>query len=211
MTTYPMGTVTFVVSEYHADDFINDLQAEQIMINLVDYFTYQLSQMEKDNAVKVTGFKWTRGCITIIIPLGVVATAGGGLATFKLLKDYKDVREGVFKILEDLKNISIWVKRKVFRKKIISIPDNKGTENDKVKTDEQTFEVMFEKTKEQLRGIPEEQRKYWSAGQDVIIADEKGDYCRYTLSLKREDIQHPGDFKTPHKPVKKTPVRRRKV
>ena len=199
MPTYPIGTLTFVVSENHYADFISDLQAEQIMVSVADYFTYQIKQKRLDENVKITGLQWTRvcGCITVIISVGAVAAVGGGFAAFKFLKEYKDVRGGILKILEDMKNIKIWVKRKLSLNKKLSNSNSADTENEKVKADDKAFEVMFEETIKHYKGIPEDQRKYWSAGQNITMVSKKGEYCRYTLALKREDIEKPVDNEIP--------------
>ena len=189
MELYPAGSITFVISENHEqDDLITEEDALLLAQSTSEYFKYQLSQKRLDKSIKVTAVDQFRGCVTIVISIGVAITAGGGFAAFEFLKNYKDIREGLDKLIDDMKNLKVWLKKKIFRKKTGKVEEKP----------EAPFEVLFEETIDQYKKLPPEQRKFWGAGQSVIIVGENDHFSKYTLSVKREDITLPEE----KKPVK---------
>lgn len=205
METYPAGSITFVISENHKlYDEISDDEAYYLTNSFVDYFRFQLSKNRLDDVITVTGVEYYRGCVTIIITIGaVVAAAGGGLALVGFFKNYKAVREGLDKFLEDMKNMKAWIKRKIFKKpadQTAIIPEKAGPETEKT---EVPFQILFEQVIDQYNSITPEQRKFWTAGQYVTIMNEKGEYSKYTVAVKREDIALPHDNITPKEKVEK--------
>jgi hypothetical protein len=192
MPTYPIGSVTFVISEDHRqDDMITQDLAQVLVNNIESYFTHELTANKLGNSVRVTGVEWTMGCVTIVISIGVISLAAiGGAGAVKFLKDYKDVREGLDKLLEDMKNMRVWVRRKLFRQTKDQPPPLPQVQQDaQAQTDHDVYEIMLEKTIQEQEALPAEHQKYWAAGQVVTVRNEKGQYRRYTLAVKREDIE----------------------
>lgn len=193
METIPAGSITFVISENHSfDEAITENEASFLAKSLSAYFIFQLSKRNLDEYIAVTGVEYYRGCVTVIISIGAIAAASGGLGIVEFLKNYKDIREGLDRLLQDMKNMRVWVK-KLFRKGGKNSPppvQHAGNE-----PSEQLFEVMFGQAIDQYRKIGDEYKKFWSAGQEITIMHEEGGYCKYTMALKREDITLPKENK----------------
>lgn len=204
METYPAGSITFVISENHShDEVVTDDMALRLAQSLSDYFSFELSKRNLGNTIAVTGIEIYRGCVTIIISIGVVAAAaGGGWALVEFFKNYKDVREGLDKLVEDMKNMKVWVRKKIFGKTSPStettVQENKAVKDKPV----EPFEILFQQAIDQYNSMDPDHRKFWAAGQEMTIMNEKGEYCKYTLAVKREDIKLPKE-KSPEK-VKKS-------
>jgi hypothetical protein len=189
MNTEPIGTITLVISENHQDpEAIGEEDAPILVEAVENYFKYLLSAAGLSDKFAITGSEWTLGCVTIILTIGTfikfVATGGVAALGIKILKDYKDGREGLTKLLEDLKNARMWFKKKG-RKKVLAAT----TATTPAK--EEPFKIIFEQMVSTYEGLPPEQRKYWAAGQEMTVMDDKGDYRHYTVSLKREDLHEP--------------------
>lgn len=75
----------------------------------------------------------------------------------------------------------MWV-RKLGKKKTTSLPVPTA------KPEADPFRVVFEQMVTTYESLTPGQRKFWAAGQEMTIMNEKGEYCHYTIALKREDI-----------------------
>ena len=183
MPSQELGTLTVVISENHREnEAIHHAEAAQLTTSFTQYFNYLLSQRGLDKKLTVTKVEWSMGCVTIALTIGLAAG---------FLKDYKDVREGWDMLVDDLKNAGVWVNKRFRRKKPApSVPAPKAQAEPDTTTD--PLEIMFEQLSRSYKAIPPEQRKFWSAGQEITIMDEKGDLCHYTIAIKKEEIHFPG-------------------
>lgn len=192
MAEHALGTITFVISENHKEQpALTSEEGQALTDQFVAYFRHLLSKYELSDTLEVTGVQWTLGCVTIIVSIGVAAAAaGGGIGLVKFLKEYKDVREGLGKLLEDLKNARVWISKKLrWHKTDTAIPSNE--EKDKTPA---ILQAMFEQITRSYQAIPPEQREYWAAGQEITVLNEKGDLCHLTIAVKREDIRQPSQL-----------------
>src|SRR4051794_30875276 len=113
-----IGTVTLVISENHSEEeFISDELADDIISNLITYLNFRLKEKHLDKKIYFSAKEWTRGCITIVITISLVGGIIAGKVLIDFIKDYKEVREGIKQIFDDIKGMVIWVKRVIVRKK----------------------------------------------------------------------------------------------
>jgi hypothetical protein len=186
MSGNSIGTITLVVSENHRDgSSIDEDLAPLLTEKVVEYINHLLTRRGLEEEYAITDVQWSLGCVTIVLTIGTmikVVAAGGLIAGgAKVLKDYKDGREGLLKILEDLKNVKLWFRKKWRYQKNASSSATSTPE---------PFKAIFEQMVTTYEGLPPEQRKYWAAGQEMTVMNENGDLCHYIISLKREDL-HP--------------------
>lgn len=204
MENMSIGTATFVVSEHHdAGEQITDQEAAVVADGLVNYLNFLLEEKQLNNQVAISGMEWQRGCITIVVTFSIIGAVAGGYVLIDAIKDYKEVREGLLTIFEDLKNASVWIAKKTGLKKSgkDAVQKTKIADKQPGPVDD-PFSVMFEQAINNYESTPQEFRKYWTAGQDITITNEKGESYRYTLALKCEDLTKPGTAKKPLRKVK---------
>jgi hypothetical protein len=200
MPLQPFGTITFVISEKHGEHApITQPEAEQLTGQFLQYFNSLLTERGFDRFIQVTDVQWTVGCVTIVITLGTLIKilAGGSVVAggVKVFKDYKDFRDGFDKMLNDLKNVKGWFKRiNVFKRKapvtpsaLPEVPEHQ---------EEDPVELILENISEQYKSTDPEHRKYYHVDQKVTMVNEKGEYCKVTISVMREDIADPSAGKT---------------
>lgn len=206
MSTQPIGTITLVVSENHRDGSSIDAElAPFLTAEIVGYVNYLLDGRGLDSEYAITEVQWSLGCITIVLTIGtiikLVATGGIVAGGAKILKDYKDGREGLMKMLDDLKNVRLWFRKKWTHKKEPSASPAAAPA---------PFKAIFEQMVNTYEELPPEQRKYWAAGQEMTVMDGKGDYSHYTVSLKREDLHPPIDDQTRANPPERIKKRKKR-
>lgn len=195
MSLHPFGSITFVISEKHGEHSpIIAAEADELTDRFVTYFNSMLKKQGFEQLVQVTDVQYQLGCVTIVITLGTllkIVAAGGTIAGgYKIFKDYKDFREGLDKFINDLKNIKVWIKRvNPFKNKVQKTPAVPAPEEDLPAAD--PLEIIIENVAEQYKSTPPELRKYIHIDQKVTVETKAGEYCRFTISVMREDIPGP--------------------
>jgi hypothetical protein len=195
---YPLGTITFVLSENHREDppFLPD-EVPAITQPFVNYFKAALAEYGIANEVEVTKVESSIGCVTIIISIG--AAVAGGYALVEFLKKYKEISESIHQMIEDFKNIKGWIKRKFSGKHATSI--SPSTDPAVLDQSPEVLDAVFEQLSKNYQATAPEHRKYWAAGQEIVVLNERGELTRITVSVKRVDLVPSGQLELAAEPV----------
>jgi hypothetical protein len=209
MPDLSIGSVAFVISEDHRNHPpISGPDAEQITADFTDFLKYSLKQYDLDRIVTITNVEHSLGCVTIVVSFAMITAAAGagGLAAAKFLKDYPKIREGLVRLVDDIKGRTVWIKR-LFNKKSTLSPPKELTRTDNAQISE-VKQIAIEKMNKQIDLIPPEHFEYWTAGQEFTLLNEKGDFYKLTISVKAECLHAPDPPKSP-RAAKKTPKKKK--
>lgn len=209
MDVLEIGTITLFTNvndnqKYLFDEALND----EVSKALVNWVKKELENRFPKNDIIIIEYKTEVGCIITPILIGILlkttaatatatavgtglTIAGVGGATYKVITDYDKIKKNIKSIGEDAKNL--WIR--VFHRK-------KKTERKEDVPSEQKVEVYDE--------MPDDLKKYYSAGQDVVIVSEKEILTNHKVCIIRDDIKEEITKETYTKEVRKIDTKKQK-
>lgn len=188
MDVLEIGTITLFTNvndnqKYFFDEALND----EVSRALVNWVKKELENRLPKNDIVIIEYKTEVGCVITSVLIGIflktaaasatatavgtgLTIAGVGGATYKVITDYDKIKKNLKSIGEDAKNL--WIR--IFHRK-------KTTETKEDAPSEQKVEVYEE--------MPDDLKKYYSTGQDVVIVSEKEILTHHKVCILRDDIK----------------------
>jgi hypothetical protein len=198
MEVLPIGSITIFTNISDRQQSLFDTNLNQkVSDTIVNWIKNDFENKFPEATVIILSYETKIGCIITPILIGIIvktaATAGAGAAVgtgltiaavggagYKFITDYDKVKKNLSAITNDIKNL--WLKITHRKKK----QDSKAAERE--------IEIY--------KDMPDELKKYYTSGKDVVIISEKETKTYHKVCVMREDIKEEITKETVEKEVR---------
>jgi hypothetical protein len=209
MEILPIGSFTVFTNVNNRQQNLFDTELNQkVSEALVNWIKGELERKFPKGEVIIFEYETIPGCIITPILIGIIiktaatastaaavgtglTIAGVGGATYKVITEYDKIKKNLRSITDDVKNL--WIR--IFHKK-----------KWKAKQDEKEIEREVEIYKD----IPDELKKHYTSGKDVVIISEKETLTCHKVCIMRDDIKEEISKETIEKEVRTIDTRKNK-